>query len=207
MSDKLSSADQFSFDATRKIDPSLAPGGKVGLNTRIKGAAMRPNKLSATSVSGGVTRRFYYDGQSVTLHDVEMNHYATVPGGRSIDKTVDKLAERWGFTPPMADLLVADPYHSLTRNVSGGTLTDGGSVGGVACRRIAAVGENVDWDLWLAKSDDLPRKFVITAKGREGAPKVELRMRNWDLEAKLDAGQFTFTPPKGAQEIEMAESR
>jgi hypothetical protein len=206
MSDKLSAAEQLSFEVSRKIDPSLVPGGKVGLNARIKGAAMRPNKLAATSTANGVTRRFYYDGESVTLQNVEMNHYATVPGARSIDKTIDKIAERWDFNPPMADLLVSDPYHSLTRTVSGGKLADGGSVGGEACKRISATGETVDWDLWLAKSDDLPRKFVITVKGRPGSPQVELRIRNWDLAPKLDAGQFTFTPPKGAQEIEMAAS-
>ncbi len=204
MSDKLSAADQFRFEGSRVVDPELAPGRGVVRRARVEGAVVRPDKLAGKSVGGGTTRRFIYDGRNVTLHDVEMNHYATVAGARSIDRTIDKITERWDFNPPMADLLVSDPYCSLTRGVTSGRLVGREVVGGARCKHISATGEEVDWDLWLAESDDLPRKFRITFKNRAGRPAVELRIHRWDLDPELDAGQFVFAPPAGAQEIEMA---
>ncbi len=207
MSDTLATAEKFTYRATRKIDPSLVPGGKVRTRARISGAVHRPDRLLGVSVTGNTTRRFIYDGENVTLHDVEMDLYATVVGERTIDRTIDKIAERWDFNPPMADLLVANPYRSLTRHVTGGEVLAGGSVGGVRCKRIAAVGEEVDWDLWVAEKDNLPRKFVITYKRAPGAPKTEVRISEWNLNPTLDAAQFVFTPSADAQEIEVAPAK
>src|SRR6266566_5029961 len=56
MSAKLAAAQNFSFKATREIDPALLAGRNVPENTRIVVTVQRPNKIAADSTSKyGVT--------------------------------------------------------------------------------------------------------------------------------------------------------
>ncbi len=204
MSGKLASAQQFTVKGSRTVDPALLPSRKLKRSAKIKAAVIRPNRIAASSTSGGLTRRFIYDGQDVTLYDLEMNHYATVRGASTIDRTIDKIIEHWDFHPPMADLLVGNPYRSLTRGALSGKTNGTQWIGGVKCQRIAVSKEAVDWEIWIADSDHLPRKLEITLKNQTGAPKVRLLFHQWDLNPQLEESQFTFDPPKEAVEIEMA---
>jgi hypothetical protein len=204
MSDKLAAAQQFTFKGTRTVDPALAQGGRdVKLNARLQGAVARPNKISASAADSRSTRRFIYDGENVTLYNPDANHYATVPGGSDIDKTIDKIVENWNFHPAMADLLVSDPYASLSKRATSGKLVGTEKVRGINCHHITVTQEALDWEAWISASDHLLRRFVITFKGVEGSPKVRVEITEWDLDPTLSASQFTFTPPKGAQKIEM----
>lgn len=203
MSDKLASAKQFSVNGSRNVDPALLPSRKLNRSSKIEAAIIRPNKIAASSTSDGLTRRFIYDGHDVTLYDLEMNHYATVRGASTIDRTVDKIIKDWDFHPPMADLLVSNPYRSLTQGALSGRTNGTQWIGGVKCQRVAVSKETLDWEIWIANSDQLPRKLEITFKNESGSPKVQLLFKRWNLNPKLEGSQFTFEPPKDAVEIEM----
>jgi len=204
MSDKLSSAKQFTVRGTRSTDPALVEGRNIKQHTKIEGSIIRPDRISAKASSGGLTRRFIYDGNDVTLYDVEMNHYATVKGASTIDRTIDKIIEKWDFHPPMTDLLVSDPYRSLTSGADDGKIIGNQSINGVRCQRIAVTRKVVNWEIWIANNDHLPRKLVITFKDLPDQPRVQLVFREWNLNPKLKNSQFIFDPPKDAIEIEMA---
>jgi len=204
MSDKLAAAERFTVSGSRNIDPSLLASRKLKQNTKFEGAVIRPDRIAATSTSGGLTRRFIYEGDDVTLHDVEMNHYATVKGASTIDRTIDKIIAKWDFHPPMADLLVSNPYRSLTQGALSGKTNGTQWIGGTKCQRIAVTKDEVNWEIWIASTDHLPRKLEITFKNQSGQPKVQLLFQRWNLNPKLKDSQFTFDPPKGAMEIEMA---
>src|SRR6266446_1470007 len=124
MSAKLASAKQFSFQAKREIDPALLEGRdapeKAGIDVRVS----RPNRLAARSVSGEGTRRFIADGKNVTVVDEKKNFYAQVPMRASIDGLVTQLDEKYGFTPPLADFAVSNPYAEIQRQ--GHTITSVG---------------------------------------------------------------------------------
>ena len=204
MSDKLAAAERFTVSGSRNIDASLLASRKLKQNTKFEGAIIRPNRIAASSTSGGSTRRFIYDGDEVTLHNVKMNHYATVKGASTIDRTIDKIIKKWDFHPPMADLLVSNPYRSLTQGALSGKLNGSQWVGGTKCQRIAVTKDEVNWEIWIANTDNLPRKLEITFKNESGQPKVQLLFQRWNLNPKLKDSQFTFDPPKDAMEIEMA---
>lgn len=204
MSDKLAAADRFTVSGSRNISPALLANRKLKQNSTFKGAVIRPDRIAASSTSGGVTRRFIYEGNDVTLHDVEMNHYATVKGASTIDRTIDKIIKKWDFHPPMADLLVSNPYRSLTQGAQSGKTNGTQWVGGVKCNRVAVTKDAVDWEIWIASNDHLPKKLEITFKDQADNPKATLMFQNWNLDPKLKDSQFTFNPPKDAMEIEMA---
>ena len=209
MSAKLAAAHSFSFAATREIDPALLEGRDVPEKARIDVSVQRPNKLAARAVSDLGTRRFVFDGRALSLLDAKPNTYAVVPMHTTLDGLAAALDEKYGFTPPLAEFALSNPYQELHRQADtvtylGRAKTTGGflGLGGVECHRLALKGKIADAELWIAVGDQLPRKLVATFR-RTGRPQVRIAFSSWNLAARLTAADFAFTPPKGAEKIEM----
>jgi hypothetical protein len=219
MSAKLAAAKSFGFTATREIDASLVEGTSVPEKARVTVVVERPNRLAAQAMSVTGSRRFFFDGKDVTVLDVQRNHYATVPlrtevsnesaGLSSVDALVERLDAVYGFTPPLAEFAVSNPYaefrrHARTVTYLGRARTLGGffGAGGVECHRLELKGKEADAELWVGVADNLPRKLVATFH-REGKPQLRVDFVKWNLAPKLTSAEFAFTPPPGAQKIEM----
>jgi hypothetical protein len=209
MSDKLGAAKQFSFTARRQVDPALLEGTAVAENARVEVSVLRPNKLAAHAKTNLGARHFYADGRTLILLDEKANTYATVPMRGNIDGVVAALDEKYGFTPPLAEFAVSNPYRGLREHaqsvayverekLAGGFL----GLGGVECHHLALKGKVANAELWIAVGDSLPRKLVATFH-REGRPQVRIDFSSWNLGAAASASDFAFAPPKGAMKIEM----
>ena len=209
MSAKLATAKSFSFAATREIDPALLEGRNLPEKARINVSVQRPNKLAARAVSSKGARRFVFDGRTLSLLDEKPNHYAVVPMHTTLDGLVEELDEKYGFTPPLAEFALSNPYAEFHRQAHTVTYLERAKstagflgLGGVECHRIRLKGKVADAELWIAANDLLPRKLVATFH-RAGHPQVRIAFSTWNLAAHLTAADFTFTPPKGADKIEM----
>ncbi len=209
MSAKLASAQSFSFEAKREIDPGLIEAAVVPQKAKVSVAVQRPGKIAAVAVSKAGTRHFIADGRTLTLLDAKSNHYATVPMRTTIDGLVEKLDTKFGFVPPLADFAVSNPYaeirrqaHTVTYLGLGKTKAGFLGLGGVQCHRIALQGKAADAELWIGVNDQLPHKMVATFH-LEGRPQLRIAFSHWNLAAPVTAATFAFTPPPGAQKIEM----
>ena len=210
MSAKLGGARQFSFTARRELDAGLSEGGAVLRSARIEVSVLRPNKLRADSVARGDERRIVADGQHLSILDKKMNLYAVVPMETSLDGLVERLEELYGFTPPLADFVVSDPYKGIRQQARSVSYLGRAKVatgffgqGGTDCHRIALYGKIADAELWVGVDDQLPRKLTATFKDRPGKPKLQVNFSSWNLAPKVTANDFVFAPPKGAQKIQM----
>ena len=210
MSAKLAGARQFSFHAKREIDAGLLEGVNLPEKANIAVSVSRPNQLAAVSVSRKGTRRFIADGRKLTLLDGKMNHYAQIPMRTSLDGLVAALDEKYGFTPPLAEFALSNPYKDIRQQAH--TITDLGiakvgagflGLGGTPCHHLALTGNVADAELWIAVGDQLPRKLVATFKNLPGQPQLRITFSAWNLAAPVSAADFTFVPPPGSQKIEM----
>jgi len=207
---KLAAARQFSFKAHREMDAALVVGRDVAEDTVIEVTVQRPNKVFAEGKSEEGERRVYADGKTFSLLDAKMNLYATVPMQTSLDGLVDKIDEKYGFTPPLAEFLLSDPYKEFHRQARTVTYLGPGSYNegspnaeSVACHRLLLSGHGVEAELWVGVDDQLIRKLVATFNDRPGNPQIRIEFSGWNLAAKVTAGQFTFVPPQGATPIPM----
>ena len=203
MSNKLATAERFSFKAVRTIDPDLVDGSKVKQRARVAVDVARPNKFRGQTHDSESTRVMIYDGSELLVWDKSADVYASVAAPPTIDKAIDQIDEMWGVHPPLADLLVADPYHSLTGGEGTAKLVGTNRVNGVACDHVSATQAGIDWDIWIAKSDSLPRKFVITLTDRPGNPQVVGELSDWNLAPQFPAGHFEPRAGKNSTKIEM----
>lgn len=209
MSSKLAAAGTFRVEATREIDATLLEGVDAPVQAKVSAAVQRPDKLAAISKSRHGVRHIVADGTQLTLLDQKANHYSVVPMRTSIDGLVEKLDKHYGFTPPLAEFAVSDPYRELkgqakTITYLGRGKTTAGFLGlfGVECHRLALHGREAYAELWIGVDDQLPYQLTATFH-RPGNPQVRVTFSKWQLNAPVSASEFTFTPPKGAQKIEM----
>jgi hypothetical protein len=213
MSSKLAAAKTLRVEAVREIDAALLEGRSISEKAKISAVIRRPDKIAAVSKSNEGVRRFIADGSQLTLLDERTNHYSVVPMRTGIDGLVEQLDKHYGFTPPLAEFALSDPYKDLKRQAKtitylGRGKTTAGFLGlfGVDCHRISLKGRDADAELWIGVDDHLPRKLTATFH-REGNPQVRLSISKWDLAPTVSDSEFTFTPPKGAQKIEMWTTR
>jgi len=206
---KLAAARTFSFEASREIDAALLEGRDVPEKARITATVQRPNQLATQSVSKSGKRQIIADGRALTILDVAKNTYATVPMRTTLDGLVARLSDEYGFTPPLAEFALSDPYANFRKEAR--TVSYGGrekvsagflGLAPVDCHRLSLKGPHADAELWIAVGDQLPRKLVATFH-REGQPQVRITFSKWDLAASAQPADFTFVAPKGAEKIEM----
>ena len=203
MSEKLGAARTFRFKAHRTADAALRTGNDIPADARIEVWVMRPNGIMARSASKDDVRRIYADGATLSVLDEKMNLYATVPMPASLDSLPEQIDKKYGFTPPLAEFAVSDLYQALRRQARTVSYLGQSQAGGDACYRLALSGKVADAQLWIAVTDQLPRKLVATFKDRPGKPQLKVEFSDWDLAAKVDARDFTFVPPKGAMKVPM----
>jgi hypothetical protein len=203
MSEKLKGARQLTFKVSRQIDAALIEEGDLPEKAQIEFAVSRPDRLKARSTSNDGVRSFYADGKTVALFDEQMKLYASVPSTGTIDEMFARFDENYGFTPPLAEFALNDPYKKMSQQIQTSSNKGLEMINGVECHHVAGTGEFADAEIWVATGDQLPRRLVVTFKQREGSPQLKADFSEWNLAAKLDDVSFSFTPPQGAEKIEM----
>jgi hypothetical protein len=203
MSEKLAQAKSLNFKVDRKLDAALVEGSNIAENAQIVISVSRPGKFQAKSDSKDNVRQIFFDGQNLSIYDETMKLYATVPVSGTIDDAVAKIDEKYGFTPPLAEFILSDPYAVLSKQIKSKAYTGKENIAGVDCHHLSLVGDVADSELWIGTADLLPRKLVATFKDREGNPKLQADFSNWNLAPTLDDKFFTFVAPPDAEKIDM----
>lgn len=203
MSQKLAQSKEFSFKVDRKLDAALVEGRNLPEHAQIEISVSRPGKFRAKSDSQDTVRHLVFDGQNLTVYDETMKLYSTVPAPGTIDEAVAKVNDKYGFTPPLAEFILGDPYSALSPRIKSLAYKGKEIVGGVECHHLSLGGDVADSDLWIGVADLLPRRLVATFKDREAGPQLQADFSDWNLAAALDDKFFTFVAPQGSESVEM----
>jgi hypothetical protein len=146
-----------------------------------------------------------YDGKSLTLVWPEHKAYARVRMPETLDRALDRMADRFNTPLPVGDLLYSRAYEVLVSPDSKGRYLGREPVGEVQCDHVAFTEESVDWELWVAvKGEPTPCRIRITTKGKSGALTSEVRFSEWNLSATPPAGAFEPQVPADYERIKVA---
>lgn len=202
MCDFLKKQQVIAFTAEISLAHVYPNGQTIQLNRVVQVALKRPDKLYIRINGDEQNRLFVYDGKTLTMADLDKMVYAVLPAPATVDATLDLMSEKYGLSAPVSELLYTDPSVLLLRHVTVGDLVGNHLAGGKACRHLAFVQKNVDWQLWVEKgTQPLPRKLVITDKEVMGWPQYEVTFLAFDFKPRLPVGLFTFTPANDARKI------
>jgi hypothetical protein len=207
MGDYLKKADRFTFNSEAYFEQVLENGQKLQYNAIAKVALQRPNRLRVDSRGDVANESFYYNGKRITHFDRRSNTFASVKVPATIDAAIDFLAEKYGLTPPLADLAYKDPYRILIQNVKSGTYIGLSRVRDTMCHHLAFQQDEIDWQLWVdAGWMRVPRKVVITYKKAAGVPQYMTFLSEWDFTPRFPGDLFDFSAPPNAEAVEFDPS-
>jgi hypothetical protein len=194
----------FSIDSQATRDEVVAFGYKLQSNEHATLTAQLATKLRVDVDGDDRSRQFFYDGANLTMYSPDDEAYTQVKAPDTIGKLVDRLLGA-GIEMPLIDMLYQIYQGSLTEAVRGGVLVGDSNIDGSDCDHLAFRQGNVDWQLWVEKgAKPLPRKLLVTTRYEVGDPQYQVTMR-WNLNPKIDASTFVFTPPKGVNKIPFSE--
>ncbi len=200
--EQLRSAPAFSVRADISYDDVLTSGLKVQYSRSSDVVLDRPNHLRVDSESDKGERTFLYDGKTITIYDPDHNLYAQVPAPDTIDATLDQV-EGYGVTMPLEDLVTTEPCEWLENDVWDGYYGGRHYLDGSYLHHLLFRVDGADFQVWI-EGGGVPvlRKVIIDYLEREGRPRYEARLSDWNFRPSLKEGDFIFTPPEGADRIE-----
>ena len=207
MSDKLAASDGLEVWAHREIDAFLILGTELPSQADIHAKLNRPGlvRSSSSGRSGGL--ELLFDQREVLLVDKRANKFAKVDAPNSVSAMIDSIEQEWGLTPPLLDLFVSDPYQRILAKQFSGRMNGRESVAGIPCDRVFLEGDNVDWEVWIAEGDHLPRKIVITYKQRDSQPQIRTTVSRWDLSPQFSDSDFQLSVPVNASKVDLIPLR
>ena len=201
--DFLACQQQFSLDTESSIEVVLGSGQKIQYDHTARVSVERPNRLRAERTGDLVDQVFYYDGESLTLHNPLANYYATIAAPGTLEEMLDFAREKLDIVAPAGDLLYKNAYDILMQDVTSGFVVGKGVVDGVRCDHLAFRAPHVDWQIWIEEGKrPLVRKLVITTRDKLNAPQFSVVMKNWNLKPKFSPATFSFKPPRNLQKVE-----
>src|SRR3984957_14037546 len=202
MSEYLGSAGEFTFHADILFDHVLPSGQKLQYSAGEDVALQRPGRLYVEWSGDLGDRQLWYDGGAVTLYDPSTPYYASQGAPGDIDTMLDTVTTQMGFTPPLDDFLYRDPYKALAGNVIYSTDLGVTQVNGRACRTLAFVGKDVDWQIWIGPATQpTPCKLVITYKTHPSQPQFSAVFTDWDFAPRVPVSAFPPELPPGLRKV------
>lgn len=200
--DPISSAKSFRVTTRKLFDVVQESGQKLQFGTRDTITLRRPDRITAQieQDDGGV-RRVYYNGDTLTMHDVAEKVYSQFPVPRTLDATLDFLELEVGATVPLADLLYSDLSH-LGSGAEEAIIVGQSRVGDWSCDHLAFRSPGVDYQVWVEQGDSPRlRKLVITYQEKSGMPQFGAVFTSWEFDIKTKDSLFEFSAPEGVDRI------
>ena len=204
MSHSLASAKTLRFRAHDMVDQVMENGQKLQFSRTLDVAARRPGAFRASVRGDSEDVEYAYTGGKLTIVNNRERCYTIQDVPQTIDEMFDFLAERYGITAPLADLLFSDPYEAMTGRVRTGQYLGLHQVGQTQCHHLAFRQEGIDWQIWIEDSERaVPCKVVITYKEMPGQPQFTALLDKWDLSADLPDTTFALPVPTGFKRVDL----
>lgn len=208
MSATLSSAKTLGFKADINFDQLIVSGQQIQYGGAARVTLKRPDKVYAEYAGDLNAKKVWYTGGEVTVLDLNTNFYGKLPVPSTLDEAMDSLMTQYGFTLPLSDVLVSDPYKAFVSHVAAGVVIGDSTINGQACKHLAFVEKYIDWQIWISEgAQALPCKLVITYKTLPGGPQYEAEFYEWAINPTIDASAFTPVLPEGAEQIEFIKMK
>lgn len=204
MTDYLGAQQSLSFDVDSTIEVVTTDGSKVAIASSGSVAMERPDKIRLRRHGGFATVEMTFDGQVLSVANLDANVYgqSNVPG--TVDDLIDTLREEYLIPLPAADLLDSGAGEVLLADVTEVRDLGSGVIRGEECDHLAFRSSEVDWQIWIAQGEvPRPCRFVITSREIEGWPQYTLEFSAWGRGAIEPA--FVFEAPAGATMVEVKD--
>jgi hypothetical protein len=202
MSAYLGTLSNFTVKIDADIDVVTDDGERVQLDEQVVYKVRRPTGMVVETTSPRRERHVIYDGKQLTVYAPRQGFYATVGAPPTIRETLDAVADQYGITLPLVDLLRwSEPDSYRPSMLKAGYHVGPAMVDGVETDHYAFREGDLDWQIWIEKGDKpVPRKVVIVDNIDDARPAYSGRL-TWNPAPQFTAQDFAFKPGKDAKAI------
>lgn len=208
MSDTLSQAKTVSFQA-RSMIPFRTPDGTwINLYGTSRVVMQRPDKLFDSTAGEHAAHDFYFDGKTITSYSPAKNLYAVKSAPPDIDAMIEEAYESDGKSFPYADILVSDPYATLTEDlvkafyVGQATILPLSGGGSAEADHLVFSNEEVEWQIWIGTADHMPRMVSATYLDDVREPSYTVEFGGWKLNEQVVPETFIYKNTSKAAKVE-----
>ncbi len=171
-------------------------------------ALHRPNRFYALQPARQQTRELAFDGKFLCLMTPHLDQHALEPlPAASMEQFAERLDARFGFRPPLAELLAPDLAAQLFLHVTSARLLKPQRIGWTRCHHLQLQQPGLTSDLWIATRDLLPRRYRLAFSSPQRCPTWDIHLSHWELNAPIDPQLFAKRPAPTSQKLTMLRSR
>ena len=203
--DFLADQKTFSLETDTTIEVVLENGQKLQFANAIEATVQRPNRMHAERLGELVNQEFFYDGETLTLHDGAAGFFARLEAPDTLEGMLDFARDSLDIVAPAGDFIYSNAFELLMDGVNSAMYVGPGYVEGKVCDHLAFrnTASATDWQIWIERGDTpLPRRIVITSTDLPNAPQFSVHFRDWELSPDVDADDFLFDAHDENVEIE-----
>lgn len=199
----VGSLQQFGLEVQNSLEVVLVGGQKIQFDSMVGVTVKRPNKLHAVRLGELIDQEFFYDGKTLTLHDVDAGLYASIEAPDTLEGMLDFARDSLDIVAPAGDFIYSNAFDILMQDTESGFIIGQSFIEGVWCDHIAFSKPGTDFQVWVQQGDQpLPRKLVITSRDVLNAPQFTVQIKEWNLSPGVPDEKFQFIQPDEAASIE-----
>lgn len=204
---KVGAASTVRLTARHQIDPTLGVGAKLE-NGPLEITLQRPCHVHVLQPAGDETRELAYDGKTLCLIQPTLKLHALEPlGAASLEQLSNAMDQRFGFRPPVMELLSTRLVEQLFDGATSASVTGTELVSWSWCKHLHIEQEGLTGNIWIGAKDHLPRRYLLTFTGIKGQPTWDIRLSKWELNVPVDGALFTKRPEADSQKVPLLKSR
>lgn len=203
MAQQLAQAPGFGVTIRSDYDAMQADGLSIAFGNRHQVQLQRPAQLRIdTTRSDGDQDVVLFDGKILTAYKAHDNVYAYVEKPGTVDNTVVYLVQDLQMDIPLARMLLTTLPQVLEAKTESVSYVEEDKLMDVPTDHIVVRTADVDLQLWVTQGEQsLLRRVVITYKHEPDQPQFRAELSNWNLAPAFKPELFTWSPPKGAEQI------
>ena len=204
-STRLAAAGTMSFTAVASYESPSRIGPALVYTTKSMVTVRRPDKLRVITVGDGPGSEFYYNGKTIMAFAPAENLVAVREAPPTIDAALETAYHGAAIYFPFADVIVADPYGDLAKQMELAFYIGQSSVvAGTKTDIVAYASHGVFVQVWIGTDDKLPRMARAVYRNDPLRLRHEVEFSDWRLERPLPAGSFTSARAEKAKRIPFA---
>lgn len=203
MADTLAQAQGFSVTVRAGFDVVQDNGQKITFGERRHVKLIRPDRLRIEAEeSDGKKTLITFDGQAITVLNLQENVFGQVEKAGSIDDVIRYVVQDLNIRLPLALLLVTTLPAELDQRLQSIDYVERNVLTESPTDHLAGRSADVDFEIWLDTGNmHLPQRLAITYKNEEGAPQYRAEFSDWNLNPDVSPADLAFIPPAGAERI------
>jgi len=147
-------------------------------------------------------RQFLYNGDQLAYYSYDENNYGLIKTPGNSIQMIDSLHKMYDFDFPAGDFFYPAFTDDLLESSDSVRYLGIVKFDGKEYFHIIAVSKDFNLQFWISNDAyNLPAKFSITYKNKEGTPQYVASFSDWQINPALPNAMFDFLPPPNASQV------